>query len=237
MFDPSLLQPLPPGVTAGRIDAALDASRGVAEGRNREQIRELLVAELRARGLMLSPPSVDSLVDLIAAGPIQRQAQRLAGLGNLAGLALRSVSAAIQHQPLPSWIFSGARLVRSTLGFRQTEVILDRDVGEHLAVGDANTIEVWLGLAAFGSPDKHRPPEAIAAADEPVTVFRGDYRVGVLDPEASAAWRPLVHRGHDESHAVVTFATRQQADGGEWRLLIGFPYTPSNHQGNEDGRV
>jgi len=82
---------------------------------------------------------------------------------------------------------AGVRLVHSTLLFRRIEVILDRDAGEHLAVGDTNTIDVWLGLAAPGSPDKHSPPEAIAVADQPVAVFRGDYRVGVLDAEGSAA--------------------------------------------------
>lgn len=51
----------------GRIDAALDAARAGTQGRNREQIRELLVAELRASGLMLPPPSVDALVDRLAA--------------------------------------------------------------------------------------------------------------------------------------------------------------------------
>jgi hypothetical protein len=64
MFDPSLVQPPPPGITLGRIEAALDAARAGAQRRNREQTRELLVAELRARGLMLPPPSVDSPVDL-----------------------------------------------------------------------------------------------------------------------------------------------------------------------------
>lgn len=87
MSDPSLFPP--PDVTLRGLDAALDAARAEAQGRNRDQTRELLVAELRARGLMLPPPEVDSLVDLITAGPAQRQAQRLTGLANLAGLALR----------------------------------------------------------------------------------------------------------------------------------------------------
>jgi hypothetical protein len=236
MFDRSLVQPLPPAVTHRRIDAALNAARAGAQERNRDQTRELLVAELRARGLMLPPPTVEVLVDLIAGGPAQRQAQRLAGQAKLAGLALRSLTAAIQHRPLPGWDVIGVRLVHSTLPFRRTEVVLDRDAAEHLAVGDADTFDVWFGPAAPSSSDSHTRPEAKGAADQPVAVFRGGYRLGVLDPEASAAWRPLLREGHDESRTVATFATRQQADNDEWRLLIGLPHAPSQ-PGNEDDRV
>jgi hypothetical protein len=233
MFDPSLVQPLPPGVTVERIDAALDAARAGAQERNREQTRELLVAELRARGLMLPPPLVDSLVDDIAAGTVQR----LIELGKLAGLAFRSLSAAIQHRPLPSWNVLAVRLVHSRLPFQPIEVILDPDASEHLAVGDDDTIDVWFGLAAPSSSGEHTQPEVKDTADQPVAVFRGEYQVGVLDPDTSAAWRPLVQKGHDESRPVATYAARRQADNGEWRLLIGLPYARASSQGNEDGQA
>ena len=231
MFDPSLAQPRPPAVTLERIGAALDAARAGAQERNREQTRELLVAELRARGIMLSPPSVDSLVDFITAGPAQLQAQRLAGLTKLAGLAFRSLSAAIQHRPLPSWNVSAVRLVHSTLPFRPIEVILDPDASEHPAVGDDDIIDVWVGLAAPSSPGERTQTEVENAADQPVAVFRGEYQVGVLDPDTSAAWRPLVLKGHDENRTVTTYATRRQADKCEWRLLIGLPYAPDKPAG------
>lgn len=227
MFDPSLLQPLPPGVTFRRIDDAVDAARAGARTRNREQVRELLVAELRTRGLMLPPASADSLVDHIVAGFAQRQGGRLAELGKLASVAFRSLTAAIQHQPLPSWNGSAVLLVNSTLPFQPIEVILDRDADEHLAVGDADTIDVWLGLGGPGSPGEQSTSEAIGAADQQVVLFRGDYRVGVLDPDASAAWLPLVRQGRDESRTIATWATRQQARNGEWRLLVGTPHTRS----------
>jgi hypothetical protein len=234
MFDPSLIQPAPPGVTLGRINAALDATRGEAQERNREQNRELLVAELRARGLMLPPPSVDTLVDLITAGPAQRQAQRLIGLAKLAGLALRSLNAAIQHQPLPSWNISAVRLVHSTLPFQPPiEVILAPDASEHLAVGDDDSIDVWFGLAAPSSSGEHTQPEVKDTAGQPVAVFRGDYQVGVLDPDASAAWRPLVQENRDENRTLTTYAARRQT-GNEWRLLIGLPYAPGKQPDNED---
>lgn len=234
MFDPSLVQPLPPGVTLGRIDAALDAARDGAQGRDREQTRELLVAELRARGLMLPPQEVDSLVEHIAAGPVHRQAQRLTGVAKLAGVAVRSLTAAIEHRPLPRWNVSAVRLVHSTLPFRPPiEVILDPDASQHLAIGDADTIDVWLGLTAPSSSGERTRPDAKDTTDQPVAVFRGEYQVGVLDPDASAAWRPLVEESHDENGTVATYAARRQADNGEWRLLIGLPYAPHKQPGNQ----
>lgn len=64
-----------------------------------------------------------------------------------------------------------------------------------------------------------------------MAVFRGDYQIGVLDPEASAAWRPLVHGGDGENRTVTTYAARRHADNGEWRLLIGLPYAPAKQPG------
>jgi hypothetical protein len=83
-----------------------------------------------------------------------------------------------------------------------------------LDVGDADTLEVWFGVST-PSPDQ---------ATQPVIVFRGDYRVGVLDSEASAAWSALLHDSRGSGQTVVTFATRRLTDSGEWRLLTGLPH-------------
>jgi hypothetical protein len=228
MFDPSLVQPEPPDVAFRRIDAAVDAARAGARGRNRGQARELLVAELRARGLMLAPPVVDSLVERITAGPAQRQAQSVAALARLAGLAVRSLSAAMRHQQMPSWNVLPVRLVPSRLSFDPIEVIIDPDAREHLAVGACDTIDVWLELAELSSSGQPIEPEVKDTAQQPVAVFRGEYRIGVLDPDASAAWRPLIHKGRDESRTVATYAARRQAGNGQWRLLIGLPHALGN---------
>ena len=247
MSDPILLQPLPPDVKFERGMAAMHAARAGAQGRNRDQVRELLVAELRARGLMLPSPEVEALVhrlealvDLDARRPAPRQAERLAKhtkLAGLAGLAFRSRflgPAIIRRLPAPA---TTARFVHSTLPDQPTRVILDRDASEHLAVGEADTFVVWFGPAAASSPDERSRSEAKDATDQPLAVFRGDYQVGVLDPDASAAWRPRVQEGHDESRTVSTYAIRQQADNGEWRLLVGLPHARSTQPGNEDDQV
>ncbi|MDR0342605.1 MAG: hypothetical protein LBI49_05700 [Nocardiopsaceae bacterium] len=117
----------------------------------------------------------------------------------------------------------------STLPSRPVEVILDHDASEHLAVGDAGTYDVWFGPAASSSSDRHTRPQAEDTADQPVTVFRGEYKVGVLDRDSSAAWRPLLHEGR----TVTTFATRRQAETGEWRLFVGLPLERSKRPGYE----
>lgn len=234
MFDPNLLQPLPPAVTHRRIDAALKAAQADANGLTHENARELLTAELRARGIMPPPPAVDVLADLIAGGSAQRQVQRLTATAKFVGLAARSLSAVIRHRPLPNWDVAGIRSIHSTLPWRPVEVILDQDVSQFLDVGDADTFEVWFAHAASSSAHEHIQVAAEDAARQPVAVFRGDYRVGALDAETSAAWRSLVQEGRDEHRTVVTFATRRRADDGEWRLLIGLPYAGRGHPGNSE---
>lgn len=158
---------------------------------------------------MPAPPTVDLMVDIIVGG----LAQRLAMQAKLGGFAVRFLSAAVRHQTLPRWDVGATRVVHSSLPFRPVDVILDQGAAQHLDVGDADTFEVWFGT---GTPSPDQAPQ-------PVIVFRGDYRVGVLDPEASAAWTAQLHDSRGTGQTVVTFATRQLTDNGEWRLLTGLP--------------
>ena len=191
MFDPSLVRPPPPAVTARRIDAAIKAARIGAQGRTRAEARESLVAELRARGLMPPPPAVDLLVQRVAGSPVQRAAQRVAVQAKLGAFVLRFAGAAISHRPVPrSWEATGMRHVHSRLPFQPVDVILGHDAGQHLAVGDAGTFEVWFDFAAREPERGHGQAVDGDKGGQPVAVFRGEYQVGVLDGETSAAYRP-----------------------------------------------
>ena len=224
MVAPSLVRPPPPVVTSRRIDAAVKAARIGAQGRARAEARELLVTELRARGPMPPPPAVDLLAHQVAAGPAQRAAQRVAVQAKLGALVLRSAGAAIRHRPVPdAWEATGMRHVHSRLPFQPVDVIPGRDAGQHLAVGDASTFEVWFEFAAREPERGHGQAADGGTGGQPVAVFRGEYQVGVLDRETSAAWRPLVEEGRDRGHIVVTSATRKHAGNGQWRLHIGLP--------------
>jgi hypothetical protein len=221
MFDPSLSRPLPPAVLRRRMDVAVEAARVKACGRGRAEVRDVLVAELRAQGLMPAPPGVELMVDLIAGSPVQRAAHRGAYQARLGAFAVGLVSAAARHRPLPRWDVTGARFVSPRLPLQPVDVILDPDAGLHLAVGDADTFEVWLGP---GAPSSSAGQAEDRGAGLPVAVFRGDYHVGVLDPDTSAAYWPLVQDAGAAGQTVVTMATRKQAGDDQWRLLINLPH-------------
>ena len=117
---------------------------------------------------MPPPPTVDLMVDRVVGEP----AQHLAEQAKLGGFAVRFLNAPLRHQTLPRWDVTAMRLVFSSLSFRPVEVVLDEGAAEHLDVGDADTFEVCVS-GQHANPDQ---------APQPVIVFRGDYRVGMLIP-------------------------------------------------------
>jgi hypothetical protein len=228
MSDSSYLpRPPSPKVTRQKLDAALNTARAGLEGRSRTEARDLLVTELRARGLMLAPPEVDLLVDNIFGGVLQRKAQRLAWQTRAAGFAARFLGAALSRRPLPPWDVTATRAVLSTLPVRPVEVIVDLGASQHLSVGENDMFEVWLAPAAPGSGDERHLADSEERSAPPVAVFRGSYQVGVLDRHASSAWWPVLRESQDRGQIVITSAVRKPAVNGEWRLLAGFPYRPS----------
>jgi hypothetical protein len=226
-----------------RLDEAVEAARSAARGMSRAEARQRVVAELRARGIVMPPPGVDLIVHDImlgtgAAGGVRRAAWHLSNAAHLAGGGIRFISAAARHQPLPRWDLGGARYLKPDLHV-QEDVILDPAAQESLAVGDSNllgddiatiggdVIEVWLGYPGSGrapAADGHgagsEPP---AADDEPLVVYYGEERVGVLGPEASNAYRQAVREAHDAGVIPIIPATRRQADDGSWHLRLGVP--------------
>lgn len=189
----------------------------------------------------MAPPEVDLLVDSIFGGALRREAKRLAVQAKLAGFAARFLGAAMSHRPLPRWDVTATRAVHSTLPFRPIEVVVDREASKHLGVGEADAFEVWLAPA---TPDSgHDRPEADSEdiPARPVAVFRGDYQVGVLDPDASDAWRPVLYESQGRGQIVTTVAARKPVGNNEWRLLVGLPYAPAGRSDDsttdESGRT
>ena len=228
MFDSSYLpRPPSPNVTWQKLDAASDTARAGLEGRSRTEVRDLLVTELRARGLMLAPPEVDLLVDNIFGGLLRRKAQRLAYQVRAAGFAARFLGAALSRRPLPPWDVTATRAVLSTLPVRPVEVIVDPGAIQHLSVGENDAFEVWLAPGTPGSADERHPADSELSAPPLVAVFRGSYQVGVLDRHASSAWWPVLHESQDRGQIVITSAIRKPTVNGEWQLLVGLPYRPS----------
>lgn len=223
-----------------RFNEAIEAARSAAPGMSRGEVRQRVVAELRARGIVVPPPTADLIVHDImlgtgAAGGIRRSAWHLANAADLAGRGIRFLSAAVRHQPLPRWDLLGVRHLKPDLSV-QEDVILDPAAQESLTVAGTSfhdediaifggdVIEVWLsdpgsgrGPASDGADSE--PPAA--AAEEPLVVYYGEDRVGVLGPGASNVYRQAVRDAHDAGVIPVLPAVRRQADDGLWHLRLG----------------
>lgn len=235
MSGSDLPRPLSPTVTRQRLDAALDAAQAGMEGRSRSEVRDLLVTELRARGLMMAPPEVELVLDGVFGGLLQRKAQRLAVQTKMAGFTPRFVGAALSHGSLPRWNVTASRAVHSTLPIQPVEVIVHQEASHHLGVGEAETFWVWFGAATPDSDHDQPLADNEDVSASAVAVFRGDYRVGVLDPHASEAWWPVLHESQSRGQIVTTIAARKPADNGGWRLLIGLPYRPARRSDDNNG--
>lgn len=124
-----------------RLEGAIETVRSEARDLSRSEVRQRLWAELRSRGIMPAPPTVDRVVDDImlstdVAGRVRRSAKRLAAGAELAGFAGRLISVAIRHRPLPRWDSGGIRSVRPDLRVRE-QVIIGPAAQELLAVGES----------------------------------------------------------------------------------------------------
>jgi hypothetical protein len=205
------------------MDEAIRAVRSSAGSLSQSEVRQRLWEELRARGIMPAPPVVDRLVDDImlgtgAAGRVRRSAKRLGAAAELAGLGARLASAGLRQRPLPRWDSGGMRWVQPDPRVRE-RVSLDPAAGEALAVGEDDAVEVWLDEAR---PDPGAEVSA-SAAEQPIVVFRGQQRIGVLGPEASHAYRHAIHEAREAGLTPVTLATRGRDDDGTWHLHLGPP--------------
>jgi hypothetical protein len=122
-----------------RVGEAIEAARSAARGKSRAGARRRIVAELKAHGIMLPPPSVDLILHDVmlgtgAAGGIRRTAWHLGNAADLAGLAVRFISAAARRQSLPRWDLGGVRRL-GPAPYVLADVILDPTAQESLAVG------------------------------------------------------------------------------------------------------
>jgi hypothetical protein len=114
----------------------------------------------------------------------------------------------------------------------RAEVILDPNAQDPLAIGagdemDNGIIEVWLDYhgsgRGLGDDGRGAVGEPGITGDETLVVYYGEDRVGVLEPEASDAYRQAVCAAYDAGLIPVISATRSQADDGSWHLRLGMP--------------
>jgi hypothetical protein len=195
------------------VDEALRAVKTEAQGMSQEKVRERLVAKLLESGKMLPSRVVDFYANDIALGGsapgrARRWSRRRMDRATAGWSALRSVEAMVRGRPVSHWHSTGIHEITASLRKPRQEVILDHGADRWLAIGEEDVFDVWL---------------CTARANEPLIVFRGDERVGVLGATADAVYRPIVaESGHEEVVVVVPAVRSRAADSG-WRLRICQP--------------
>ena len=225
-----------------RLDEAIEAARSAAHDMNRAEVRQRIVAELQMRGIVMTPPGVDLILrDIMlgtgVTGKMRRTAWHLANAAELTGGVIRVINAAARHQPLPPWDLGGSRHLRPDPHVH-ADVILDLAAQEFLAVGESiitdheiavlggDVIEVWLGSPGFTSGSAlgdHGPGNGPPADRQPLAVYYGEERVGILGPKASDAYRQAVCEAYDAGVIPIIPATRSKTDDGLWYLRLGHP--------------
>jgi hypothetical protein len=200
---------------------ASEAVRANSAGKSREEVRALLVAELRAHGL---PPPPQPVMELAIDGlMIDRSATgrvRLAGRGMrmLAGIG-RQLSKDV-HEQLQR---GGPNLI-----LEKEPILLDSDRSRP-AIEVQLDPEAWTWLAPAGGlerfPDTDGSEiyvllkaEGPSAGAGPVAVYAADHRVGVLGP--TAAYNAALDAGKQSNQPVVAEAVRRRSPDGAWHLYV-----------------
>jgi len=208
------------------INEAIAAVRSVSAGRSKDEVRELLVAELRTRGI--TPPAepiLSHMADRVLADDDVLTQLRLAGrgLGILAELgakATRDIKEQFRADGLAMDLGDTEPLfIHSDPSSPGAPVVLDPDAQQWL---DANTdpqsrpdfseIFVVLSWTELGRESGQ------------VAVRAGDRRVGVLTAADSEDFRSALDQGSQQNRPVVTEAALEHTPDDTWRLTA---YRPS----------
>jgi hypothetical protein len=209
------------------VDEAISAGRSVSAGKSKDEVRELLAAELLRRDI--TPPGepiLSHLADQVLADEDVLTRLRLAGrgLGILADLGVkltRDVKERFRAGGLDMDLGDAEPLfVRFDPSRAAAPVLLDADAQLWF---DASTdpesrpgfSEIFVVLSWAGPG--HDGGQA--------TVRAGDRRVGVLTAADSQDFRPYLDEGMQQKRPVVTEAALERTPDATWRLTVYRPGT------------
>jgi hypothetical protein len=182
-----------------------------------EWVRQRLAVELLLRGHMPPPRITDRIAEDVTftnpADRVRRAVNAVKAALATNWLAMRSIAALAFRQPLPHWHIFGIHTIDTGTLEELLEVAIDPGADELLAVGESDEISVWLSI----------PGETVPTADpQDIVVYRGDYRLGVIDGNGGAYRAILMEPRHADIH-LLTDAVRSRADDGSRQLRIFSP--------------
>lgn len=197
---------------------AADIVHAEARGMSYQWVRQRLAVELLLRGHFPPPRIVDRIAeDITFANPADRVRRAVNAVKAALAtnwLAMRSIAALAFRRQLPHWHIFGIHTINTDAWEELLRVAIDPWADELLAVGESDEIGVWLGV----------PGETVRTADpNDIAVYRGDYRLGVLDGNDGAYRAILMEPRHADIH-LLTDAVRSRADDGSWQLRVLSPW-------------
>lgn len=188
---------------------AVKATRAASEGKSREQIRELLAAELETRSVKLQPVDFEQNVEFLAT---ERERYGKARLGLLGVQALTNLISSgsdlraafseddeLDVEPDPVWAKTPDRA-----GYPMWSVTRER-----VAVELDPDAEPWLAELTLGSRGQfgNRNVEVWLSREGPGLIAHiGSRRIGGLDAHAAEAVRGAVEAAADRDEDVKTDA-------------------------------
>ena len=210
------------------VSEAIAAVRSVSAGKSKDEVRELLAAELRTRDI--TPPAdpiLSHMADRVLAGEDAFTQLRLAGrgLGILADLgvkATRGIKEQVRAGGLNIDLGDTEPIfIHFDLSRPGAPVVLDADARQWF---DANT-------DAQSRPDFSEAFVVLSWAElgrdsGQAAVRAGDRRVGVLTAADSEDFRSYLDQGSQQNRPVVTQAALEHTPEATWRLTVYRPGTP-----------
>jgi hypothetical protein len=208
-----------------RREASAEA-RANSMGKSREEIREILIAALHARGLQPPPqPVVELELDniMMNRGVIGRVHMAARGITTLAGLGSEIIKAIRRHPQSDDPKLTLAKdpiLVDADRSLPTIEVKVDPDAQYLLdPTGGHEGFEHTDESVIFVRLEGVLPPIVGAL----IAIYFGDHRVGVLSLTHSAAYQALLEASTRSNRPLVAEAIRRRGADGTWRLYLYRP--------------
>jgi hypothetical protein len=202
-------------------EAVDEAVRAKSAGKSRDQVRQLLVDEIDARGLRMPiEPMLEMRLDWIYVGGNPVEKARLVAEAAVAvvGVPFRFKRMLDRVTQTPDSHNGGRRLVR--IDPRATiEVSLAADAQQHVSQAES------LSIFAMRSATSIRVTLRVEDADEEprVAVYVADERIGEIPREHSAPFLAELDRASRKNITPVFLALRTRSVDHGWRLDLWKP--------------
>ena len=202
---------------------AMDAARAESKGKSLDQLRKLITAEYRARGLEPAPSVVDFHAEMlqIEQQPFGRARSALTAIRLLTASGAAAIRL-LKHgsDPDPEWLRPPDRAAYPLIADRDRYLAIDLDVTAH----------DWLERVRAGAPRRVGPwvfVDVWLTRGEPVgplVAHIGDQRVGIVGADRTTEFDPVLRAAALFDEDLIVTGRLNSADGTRPAILeIPFP--------------